>query len=486
MRLLKALMLLVILALMATAYFYIKNNAKDNDNDHQTPIDTTINKEYKTNQDDKDTVVESNKVLLFKVASLEKHIKTIEQTQKQQETQLKRVSDKKSVLNTLNNKASLNTNDIVKRVVALVNKGLPKLGKDNKDPAYKINNTGNYNNDTDNHNNTNNTNNHNNNQGYIWTDALRSGVLDKNGDYVPVATTSNANRYSNTYSNTNTSSNTHTYPNTTNTQDIDYVDFADFKNRAKDNNPNSSSNPNNLSNHQNTKTPAYTIPSNSVLSAVLTSGLIGRIPVDQQVTDPFRFNVKITDKSFYSGGHANNVLQDVFASGTASGDLLLSCVRATIDSITFIFADGTISDHKVSEMAYLANEYGYPCIKGNLITNAAQYLGVSALFSGLSSGAKAFSEAQTTTNNHSSGGSSSSVTGSPYKFLGASILSSSAQDIQKWVNSRAQSSFDVIAIPSGKLVKILMQEQINIDYDPKGRKLNHQLIIKEQSNETLD
>ena len=76
--------------------------------------------------------------------------------------------------------------------------------------------------------------------------------------------------------------------------------------------------------------------------------------------------------------------------------------------------------------------------------------------------------------------------GSSYKFLGASILSSSAEEIQKWVNSRAQSSFDVIAIPSGKLVKILTQQQINIDYDPKGRKLNHhhQLTIKEQSNET--
>ena len=485
MRLLKALMLLVILALGATAYFYINDSVKDNDNDHQTQIDKTINKEYKTVQDDKDTVVESNKVLLFKVASLEKHIKTIKQTQDQQETQLKSVADKKSALNTLNNKASLDTSDIVKRVVALVNKGLPKLGKDNKDPAYKINNTGNHNNSTDKHNSTDS---HNNNQDYIWTDALRSGVLDENGNYVPVATTSNAHTYSSTNANIYSNTNTNTYPNTKNTQDqdIDYVDFADFKNRAKDNNPSSSNNPNNLNKHKNTKTPAYTIPSNSVLSAVLTSGLIGRIPVDQQVTDPFRFNVKITDQSFYSGGHANNVLQEVFASGTASGDLLLSCVRATIDSITFIFADGTISDHKVSEMAYLANEYGYPCIKGHLITNAAQYLGVSALFSGLSGGAKAFSEAQTTTSNNSNGSSTSSITGSPYKFLGASILSSSAQDIQKWVNSRAQSSFDVIAIASGQLVKILMQEQINIDYDPKGRKLNHQLTIKEQSNETLD
>jgi integrating conjugative element protein (TIGR03752 family) len=471
MKLLKGMMLLIVLALGATAYFYINDNVKDNDN--PTQIDKTINKEYKTVQDDKDTVVESNKVLLFKVSSLEKHIKNIKETQNQQKIQLKSVADKEGALSTLNNKASLDTNDIVKRVVALVNKGLPKLGvKDNKEPAYKINNTGDHNNNTGNYDSTNN---HNNNQTYIWTDALRSGVLDENGDYVPVASTSNAHTYSNanTYLNTNTSLNTNTYPN-----------FADFKDRVKDNNP--SNHQYTTSNHQNTATPAYTIPSNSVLSAVLTSGLVGRIPVDKQVTDPFRFNVKITDQSFYSGGHTNNVLQDVFASGTASGDLLLSCVRASIDSITFIFADGTISDHKVSDMAYLANEYGYPCIKGKLITNAAQYLGVSALFSGLSGGAKAFSEAQTTTTNNSDGSSSSSVTGSPYKFLGASILSQGTEEVQKWVNKRAQSSFDVIAIPSGKLVKILMQEQINIDYDPKGRKLNHQLAIKEQSNETLD
>lgn len=475
MRLLKAVMLLVILALMATAYFYLDKGAKDNG--HQ--VDKTINKEYKTVQDDKDSIVESNKVLLLKVSSLEKHIKTIEQTQDQQQKQLKSVANKKSALSTLNNKTSLDTHNIVKRVVALVNKELPKLGKDNQQPIYKINNTDNHNNAAGNL-----------NQAYVWTDAMRSGVVDENGDYVPVVSSySNANTFANASSsfNSNQSLNsnpsTHLNPfattnqslNTDNTQDID------FDNNNQQDNPN---NPNNPSNHKNKITPAYTVPTNSVLSAVLTSGLVGRIPVDRQVTDPFRFNLKITDQSFYPSGHSNTVLQDVFASGTASGDLLLSCVRASIDSMTFIFADGTISDNKISEMGYLADEYGYPCIKGELITNAAQYLGTSALFAGISGGAKAFADAQQTTSNHSDGSSSSSITGSPYKLLGASVLSGAAQDVQKWVNSRAGSSFDVVFVPSGSAVQILTQQQINIDYHSKGRKLNHQLSLTEKDNKT--
>jgi hypothetical protein len=35
-------------------------------------------------------------------------------------------------------------------------------------------------------------------------------------------------------------------------------------------------------------------------------------------------------------------------------------------------------------------------------------------------------------------------------------------------------------------VKILTQEQINIDYDTNGRKLNHQLVTGEWNNEILD
>jgi hypothetical protein len=32
------------------------------------------------------------------------------------------------------------------------------------------------------------------------------------------------------------------------------------------------------------------------------------------------------------------------------------------------------SDHKISDIGFITNEYGLPCIEGELITDAAQYL----------------------------------------------------------------------------------------------------------------
>jgi hypothetical protein len=65
-------------------------------------------------------------------------------------------------------------------------------------------------------------------------------------------------------------------------------------------------------------------------------------------------------------------------------------------------------------------------------------------------------------------------------------LSGGVDDAKDWFNQRTKSSFDVIFVPSGKSVKILTQEQINIDYDPNGRKLDHQLATGEWRNEILD
>jgi cell division protein ZapB len=100
--------------------------------------------------------------------------------------------------------------------------------------------------------------------------------------------------------------------------------------------------------------------------------------------------------------------------------------------------------------------------------------------------AKATSEAQKTVTSNGNGSSSSSVTGSPSKLAIYSALSGGVDDAKDWFDKRTKSSFDVIFVPSGELVKILTQEQINIDYDTNGRKLNHQLVTGEWNNEILD
>ncbi len=427
MKIIKGILAFILIVFLASIYLYLNNgdtsvattnketqgDKVNNKKESQEPT----NEEYKTLQGDKDNVVESNNALMEKFSQLKNQVNSFVNAQNKPNSKTNEVQD--------------NTEDIVAKVVSLVNKNLGKTAKDSK--GYKINNPNNPASV--------------NQIKYKWTKSLRSGVFDEDGNFVPSP-----------YLKTET---------------IEPV----FRNNKDENN------------EENAKVilrPVYTIPPNSVLSGELVTGLLGRIPVDGQVTDPFRFSIKIIDKSFYANRHTNNVLQDVIASGSASGDLLLSCVRATIDSITFIFEDGTISNHEISDVAELTNEHGVPCIKGKLVSNAAQYLGASSILSGLSSAAKAIAEAQKTTTNNSNGSSSSSVTGSPSKLAAYSTLIGGVDDTKDWYDKRAKSSFDVIVVPSGERIKILTKEQVNIDYDPNGRKLDHQFAIGGGGNETLD
>jgi hypothetical protein len=418
-KIIKAIMVFVLLALVASIFPYL--NSTDNTVTSNTPSslkadkDKKINKEYKINQDDKDSVVESNRLVLSKLNALEDDLNDLKVVQKQQGLAIQKGK----------NISHSGTKEVVSKVMSMLN-----LKNKLNDRDYKIKNS-----DMSIHGKVK----------YTWTESLRSGVLDEDGNFV------------------------HIYETTR--QDLN-------------NDNNIIGDP--VTDDEVTLKPVYTIPNNSVLSGKLITGLVGRIPLDGQVTDPFRFSIKIINKSFYANRHANNVLQDVIASGTASGDLRLSCVRASIDSITFIFEDGTISDHKISDIGFITNEYGFPCIKGELITDAAQYLMTTSFLSGLSSAAKATSEAQKTVTSNGNGSSSSSVTGSPSKLAIYSALSGGVDDAKDWFDKRTKSSFDVIFVPSGELVKILTQEQINIDYDTNGRKLNHQLVTGEWNNEILD
>ena len=222
-----------------------------------------------------------------------------------------------------------------------------------------------------------------------------------------------------------------------------------------------------------TKIPRYTIPSNSVLSGVLTTALLGRIPINEEITEPYRFSVQITDKSLFANHKSNNDLKGMVLSGTAKGDLLLSCVRAVVDSITFIFIDGTINENKGTDIAEVIDEYGYPCIKGKLITNAPKHLSISTSLSAISAAAQAFAQAEQTVATDGSGNTTENLTGDAPKFATYNALTGGTSNVQRWLNDRIKSSFDVIFVASGQKVKLSILSAINIDYDTNGRRLNH-------------
>ncbi|HCL2600639.1 TPA: TIGR03752 family integrating conjugative element protein, partial [Pseudomonas aeruginosa C40A] len=92
-----------------------------------------------------------------------------------------------------------------------------------------------------------------------------------------------------------------------------------------------------------TATPVYTVPTNSTLmGSVAMTALIGRVPIDGTVNDPYPFKVLVGPDNLTANGIDIPDVAGAVFSGTASGDWTLSCVRGQVRSITFVFHDGTI------------------------------------------------------------------------------------------------------------------------------------------------
>ncbi|MFA9342646.1 TIGR03752 family integrating conjugative element protein, partial [Escherichia coli] len=72
------------------------------------------------------------------------------------------------------------------------------------------------------------------------------------------------------------------------------------------------------------------------------TALLGRVPVNGTVTDPYPFKVLIGKDNLTANGIELPDVEGAVVSGTASGDWTLSCVRGQVNSITFVFADGRV------------------------------------------------------------------------------------------------------------------------------------------------
>lgn len=225
-------------------------------------------------------------------------------------------------------------------------------------------------------------------------------------------------------------------------------------------------------NKETQQTPSYIIPANSFLKAILKTALLGRIPISGKVSDPYRFVLDISDKALFANFKSHKELIGMRMSGLSQGDLLLSCAKGSIDSITYIFVDETISQVNGVDLAIITDKYGQPCIKGELMTNAPKIIGISAGLSALSSAADALAQGEQTTSQSADGNTSQSLTGSAGKFAVSKGIGDGISNINQWVGDRAKSSFDVIKVPSGKEIVLLTQKEIAIYYEP-NQKLRH-------------
>lgn len=249
--------------------------------------------------------------------------------------------------------------------------------------------------------------------------------------------------------------------------------------------------------------PVYTIPDAATLvhNSMMTP-LVGRVPFLGRLTDPFRFKLITGADNLAANGLRIPGVANAVWTGYAVGVREQSCVRAYLDTVTFVFQDGRI--HTVhrgkgqgavgagagavsvnQHLGYLTDPWGKPCIRGQFFDNAGRYLkdrGIAALLDGL---ANAYANAQVTVD-RSAYGLNSYVSGNTYEYAAAQGLSGTAGEIADYVRERASDAFDVVYVPPGQGVQIFVEAEIPIDYDTAGRQLQYAYGGEGDSHVPLD
>ena len=243
--------------------------------------------------------------------------------------------------------------------------------------------------------------------------------------------------------------------------------------------------------------PVYTVPRNATLiGSTAMTALVGRIPIQGQVRDPMPFKVITGAKNLAANGLIVPGVRGMVWSGTAVGDWTLSCVTGRLESVTFVFDDGTIrtisSDDRQGQsgrgepLGWISDAQGIPCISGDRKTNAPAFLAQRIGVQAIQAAGDAAAAAETTSVVSSAGSVTGSLTGDVGTYVLGKTLSGGSDEVAKWLVERQSQSFDAVFVPAGTSVAIHVDRELPIDFDPIGRKLNHALSTALPRHTRLD
>lgn len=230
--------------------------------------------------------------------------------------------------------------------------------------------------------------------------------------------------------------------------------------------------------------PVYTLPQNTILAdAVLLTPMIGRVPLGRQnLNDPYFFRVEIGPENLAANGHRIPGVARMIAGGYATGVREQQCARGYIDTLTFIFVDGTIVEHGTASgqgtshgqaLGWLSDPWGKPCIRGRYIDNAAQYMKSRGAAAFLEAAAEGLAQGQVSYGRDSEGGLNAMLSGDVWQFVFGRGVSGTAAEYARYVQERTANAIDVVYVEQGQRVQIMIDKQIPIDYDAKARKVNY-------------
>lgn len=240
--------------------------------------------------------------------------------------------------------------------------------------------------------------------------------------------------------------------------------------------------------------PVYTVPTNSTLmGSVAMTALIGRVPIDGTVNDPYPFKVLVGPDNLTANGIDIPDVAGAVVSGTASGDWTLSCVRGQVRSVTFVFNDGTIrtipedrerggnrqSNAQGSTtqdgLGWISDPHGIPCVSGDRRSNAQQYLGTHALITAAGAGVASLIDSDTGRMSYVGADGSIGTVGITGNEAMGRILAGGVRDMADWANKLYGQAFAAVYVQPGATVAVHLEEPLTIDYDPAGRRVDHRL-----------
>jgi integrating conjugative element protein (TIGR03752 family) len=227
-----------------------------------------------------------------------------------------------------------------------------------------------------------------------------------------------------------------------------------------------------------------TIDKEAILyDAIILTELVGVVASSSTVKSPFNFKLELGQDNLATSGIYMPHLAEIRMSGYGVGEWVTSCVQGIITSATFVFSDGTISNAVVGkdasdqgsggnqgQIGYITDEYGSPCIKGDKYSDLAEYASVTGGLSVLSGIGSAVSNAQYDT--QSSATQVNKVfTGDIAQSIGGEGLEVGANAFNQVMASRYKNIRDLIVADAGQYVTVHLSKQLDIDYNPIGRKI---------------
>ncbi|MBK9130393.1 MAG: TIGR03752 family integrating conjugative element protein [Gammaproteobacteria bacterium] len=248
----------------------------------------------------------------------------------------------------------------------------------------------------------------------------------------------------------------------------------------------------------NTALPVYTVPRNATLiGSTGMTALVGRVPIQGQVRDPMPFKVITGKENLAANGLRIPGIEGMIWSGTAIGDWTLSCVTGKLESVTFVFEDGTIqtlssddnqlggsSGNSDRPLGWISDARGIPCITGERKTNAPAFLTQRIGVMALEAAGEAAAQAETTTLINDSGSATSVVSGETGKYVLGKTISGGSDEVAQWLRERQAQSFDAVFVPAGVELAIHVDHELPIDFHSNGRKLHHETNLFEQATIT--